>query len=109
MKKRRIVSSEKLYDAVEAGQLDKDIISKFGLEHRRAQPDEKTVKARRKQRLGTTSEQVNDPLKEKMQNLTVNKRGSLVIPRELVDMLGLDEGDTFNILKTDRGLSLRRK
>ena len=41
--------------------------------------------------------------------IKVNKRGSLVIPKKLVEHLGLKEGDEFTVRKSAAGLSLRKR
>jgi hypothetical protein len=38
----------------------------------------------------------------------VNKRGSLIIPKPLVDDMGFKEGDTFEARKTKAGVSLKK-
>ena len=37
----------------------------------------------------------------------VNKRGSLVVPKPIVDQLGVKEGDAFDATKTKTGLALQ--
>lgn len=41
--------------------------------------------------------------------VTVNKRGSLVLARALVERLGLKEGDAFTVEKVRGGLSFRSR
>ena len=38
---------------------------------------------------------------------TINKRGSLIIPKEIVDELGFKENDSFTVKKTKAGISLK--
>jgi len=38
----------------------------------------------------------------------VNKRGTIVLPKALVDDLGFQEGDSFEISKSKVGISLRK-
>ena len=40
--------------------------------------------------------------------VSVSKRGSLVIPKEMIAALGLKEGDTFHVRPTKAGLSLKK-
>lgn len=40
--------------------------------------------------------------------VVVGKRGSLVIPKALVEVLGLTEGDGFVVRKTKAGISLKK-
>jgi hypothetical protein len=41
-------------------------------------------------------------------NIHVNKRGSLVIPRELVDEMGFKLEDVFTVRKSKSGISLKK-
>jgi AbrB family looped-hinge helix DNA binding protein len=40
--------------------------------------------------------------------VVVGKRGSLVIPKALVEVLGLQAGDGFVVRKTKAGISLKK-
>jgi len=42
------------------------------------------------------------------QGILVNKRGSLIIPKELVQDMEFTEGDKFKIRKTKSGISLQK-
>ncbi len=104
MKKRRLVDSSKIIEAVESGQLDKKLISKFGLETvPKSKPrTSKTQKERGVSRIsgGTASEIKNE--------IKINERGSLIIPRETVEKLGLELGDIFLVQKAKSGISLKK-
>ena len=39
--------------------------------------------------------------------IKVNKRGSLIIPKPIVDQLGLQEGDAFDTTRTKTGLDMQ--
>ncbi len=39
--------------------------------------------------------------------IVVNKRGSLIIPKNLVDYYGLEEGQAFDVEKSKAGLSIK--
>ena len=39
----------------------------------------------------------------------VTKRGSLIIPKEVISELGFEEGDEFYVRQTAAGISLQRK
>ena len=45
---------------------------------------------------------------QKSTDLTVSKRGSLVLPRRIVDEMGFMIGDSFKVRKTKSGLSLKK-
>ncbi len=104
MKKRRIVDSSKLIEAVESGQLDRNLVSKFGIETSRTrklgskEAADKEKALRRRQGAGSG----------KNKKITVNQRGSLVVPREIVETLGFELGETFQVKKTNSGISLKR-
>lgn len=41
-------------------------------------------------------------------NVKVNSRGSLIIPKQIIDAYGLKVGDSFNVRKSKAGLSLKK-
>ena len=46
---------------------------------------------------------------KKVENkVSIKSRGNLVIPKELVDFLEIDESDTFEVTKSGTGLFLKR-
>jgi hypothetical protein len=104
MKKRRIVDSSKLIEAVESGKLDKKIIDKFGLKNVRTQKRGKAEARTRRRRTRREVDTAADALGE----IKINRRGSLVVPRPLVETLGLALGDVFRVRKTRAGIYLTR-
>jgi hypothetical protein len=46
---------------------------------------------------------------KRFNTITVNKRGSLIIPKDMVDTYGFGEGDTFSVRKTKTGVSLKKE
>jgi hypothetical protein len=44
---------------------------------------------------------------KKVKTVSVGKRGSIVIAKELVGSLGLEAGDKFSVRKTKSGLALK--
>ncbi|MBW1710714.1 MAG: hypothetical protein JRG97_14545 [Deltaproteobacteria bacterium] len=105
MSKRRIVESSKLIEAVETGQLDKKIISKFGLENARSKSrSERAV--RRRGRGVYNQKRLAASENEKL--IKINPRSSLIVPRELVEGLGYNEGDLFYVRKTKSGIHLKK-
>lgn len=104
MKKRRLVDSSKLIEAVESGQLDRKLISKFGLETaRKVKPRARKTEKERgvSRRRGATASKIKDVMK-------INERGSLVVPQETVEKLGFVLGDIFLVQKTRLGISLKK-
>ncbi|MEE9517690.1 MAG: hypothetical protein V3V52_11355 [Candidatus Adiutricales bacterium] len=104
MKKRRLVDSSKLIEAVESGQLDRELISKFGLETVRKQ-NPRTSKTEKERvvsrRRGASSSKIKNEIK-------INKRGSLIVPRETVEKLGFELEDIFLVRKIRSGISLKK-
>ena len=41
--------------------------------------------------------------------ISVNKLGNLIIPKALIEGLGIEEGDLFDVTKTSMGLALYRR
>jgi hypothetical protein len=104
MKKRRLVDSSKLIEAVESGQLNKELISKFGLEasRKRKPRDKKTNKD------GPVSKQGKNTASRVKKEITISARGSLIVPREIVTELGFELGDSFQVQKIKAGISLKK-
>ncbi|MBW2091326.1 MAG: hypothetical protein JRI34_04270 [Deltaproteobacteria bacterium] len=104
MPKRRIVDSSKLIEAMETGQLDKKIVSKFGFKPAKPskpqQEDglERSGRGRYGRKKRTASNEV----------IKINQRNSLVVPREMVEKLGYVEGDLFYVRKTKSGIHLKK-
>ncbi|MBW2061360.1 MAG: hypothetical protein JRI95_07315 [Deltaproteobacteria bacterium] len=108
MPKRRIVDSSKLIEAVETGQLDKKIISKFGLKtSRRPRSHSKNDLTKKgKARGGYTRRKKT--ASEISETIKINKRNSLIVPREIVQGLGYVEGDVFYVRKTKSGIHFKK-
>jgi len=104
MKKRRIVDSSKLIEAVESGKLDKKIYDKFGLKSVRFRKGGKIEAKTRRRR--TRQEIDSDAVA--LGEIKINRRGSLVVPRALVETLGLALGNAFRVRKTRAGIYLTR-
>lgn len=107
MPKRRKVDASIVIEAVKSGRLSKDTMDSYGLE----KPSRKshgrgagTRKARRRRDEVLLDEQGPDWFRD----VKVNKRGSLVLPRTLLEEMGFDLEDTFIIRKTKAGISLRK-
>jgi AbrB family looped-hinge helix DNA binding protein len=44
---------------------------------------------------------------KKVKTVGVGKRGSIIIPQELVESLGIDAGEKFTVRKTKAGIALK--
>ncbi|MDY6850597.1 MAG: hypothetical protein SV487_00765 [Thermodesulfobacteriota bacterium] len=107
MPKRRKVDASRVIEAVKSGRLSKDTMDTYGLE----KPSPKshgrgagTRKAGGRRREAGSDEQSADWFRD----VKVNKRGSLVLPRTLLEEMGFDLEDAFVIRKTRTGISLRK-
>ena len=109
MPKRRIVDHQKLIEMVEVGVKKRDIMKKFGLsslrqlkvayahalmQTNRAPAISKGRGLRKKRGIG--------------REVTVGKRGSLIIPTEMVFAFGIGKEDRFTVRKSKSGIVLRK-
>jgi hypothetical protein len=109
MPKKIKVDAAKLISAVNSGMTDKEILEKFGLKTRTqlkslyldALVAEGAVKSISSRTKSTNSDAAQEEIR-------VNKRGSLVVPRSLVEEMGFAEGDAFSARRTRSGVSLRK-
>ncbi len=102
MARRRKVDASKLIEAVKDGRLDKDVMDRYGVE---ARPKKDASGRRRRARRGSGPVNFFPFLDVE---LKINKRGSLVLSRSLMEELGFEEGDDFIARKTKIGISLRK-
>ena len=110
MPRKKQVNNEKLIKAVESGLPSKTIMEKFDIKTSAqlkslyldalvASGQAKGI-ASRSSRGGRTA--------RKTKEILVNKRGSLVIPRETVEEMGFQIEDLFVVRKTKSGVSLKK-
>ena len=100
MNRRRRVDASKVIEAVESGRLSQNVMDSYGLE-KPAPPGHKAKTGRRGRPAST------DPKETSYGEVTVNKRGSLVLPKSVVDQLELGEDDLFVVRRTKSGLLLK--
>jgi len=107
MPKRQEIDNIKLIKAVQDGLSTKDIKEAFGfttssqvkMAYLNAAMEQGIVPEIKDGRIGSKAEQ---------QEPTVNKRGSLIIPKETITQFGFNVGDTFIIRRTKAGISLKQ-
>ena len=99
MTRRRKVDASKVIEAVESGRLSRDVMDGFGLE----KPSPPAGRRRRGRRKSGEEPMTGIVLGD----VTVSKRGSLVLPRALVQELGLSEEETYIVRKTKAGIILK--
>jgi bifunctional DNA-binding transcriptional regulator/antitoxin component of YhaV-PrlF toxin-antitoxin module len=104
--RKKLVEHNALLQAVEMGLPQADIMKKFGI---------KTSAALEKAyfdalvALGKIQDVDKKRKLKKVDNkVSINGRGNLVIPKELVDSLQINKSDTFEVKKSGSGILLKR-
>jgi hypothetical protein len=108
MPKKKAIDGASLIKMVQDGVPRPEIMKKFKLKtstqltvaYAKAQMDAGKIPEIADGRGGGKSAPTNE--------VKVGKRGSLIIPKGMVESLGLGIGDTFIVKKTKAGLSLKR-
>jgi len=109
MAKRLSINSKALIKAVESGLPKKEIMNKFGIKNY-GQLKPLYIDALIKE--GKIKRIVNRKAKapaQKSKEIKVNKRGSLIIPKEIVAEMGFKIGSSFRIEETEIGISLKKE
>jgi len=109
MARKKTVDNMKLVKAVQDGSTTKELMDKFGF---------KTSTQAKMAYLNAAMEQGIVPeiksgkdgagIEQMSKETAVNKRGSLIVPKNLVMNMGFKEGDTFEARKTKTGISLKK-
>ncbi|MBW2092216.1 MAG: hypothetical protein JRI34_08865 [Deltaproteobacteria bacterium] len=108
MPKKKTVDAKKLIKSVESGLPKKEIMSQFGI---------KTPAQLKSLYLDALVEErkivgIKDGRLKRQRNtnqIIVNQRGSLIIPKEMVKKMGLKVGNNLKIRKTKAGISLKKE
>jgi len=111
MPKKKKVDAAKLIKGVEDQTPSKEIMAKFGF---------KTLAQLKTAYLDALTEKGKVPglvsargqaraADKKIKELKVSKRGSLVVPKEIIVEMGFQVGDSFSVRKTAAGVSLKKK
>jgi hypothetical protein len=108
MPKKRAVDAKSLVKMVEAGEVQSDIMKKMGFKtstqlkaaYMNALIETGKVSAIKGGRGAGKA--------DKAKALGVGKRGSIIIPKELVKSLGIGSEDKFTVRKTKTGIALKR-
>ena len=106
MPKKKTVNHDKLLKAIQAETPSKEIMDKFGISTS-AQLKSLYLDALVAKGLAAG---ITGRVKEEKagKTIVVNKRGSLVISRELVEEMGFKIEDAFSVRKTKSGVSLKK-
>jgi len=110
MPRKKKVNFDKLIAAVESDQPSKDIMAKFGIrtlaQLKSLYLDALTEKGVVPAIVSTRRTKAAPPQKSK--ELKVNKRGSMIVSREMIEEMGYRIGDMFSVRKTAAGVSLKK-
>jgi hypothetical protein len=109
MPKRKAVDPEKLIKAVQSGKPSTEIMKEFGIKTS-AQLKSKYLDAMVETGAvkGIAGTRGRGKRTDKSKIIRVNKRGSLVIPSEMVGSMGFKEGEGFAVWKIVAGVSLKK-
>jgi short-subunit dehydrogenase involved in D-alanine esterification of teichoic acids len=104
--RKKLVEHNALVQAIEMGNPKKEVMERFGY---------KSLSALKVAYLNAlialdkvTALNGQRKVKKVDNKVKVNSRGSLVIPKKLVDHLGLNESDSFKVEKNGSGLYLKK-
>jgi hypothetical protein len=111
MPKRLKVDPVKLVAAVESGTPSTKIMKQFNIKtigqlkslYVDALAEQGKIQGIKTSRRGRTPS-----AKPPAQGLVIGKRGSLILPREIIEEMGFKIGDTFSVRKSAAGVSLRK-
>ena len=105
MAQKKLVEHNSLLQAVEMGMTKDAIMEKFNI---RSMPELKVAYYDALVALDKIKDVKKGQKPKKVDNkVSINSRGSLVIPKKLIDDLDLGEMDTFKVVKSDSGLMLQ--
>ncbi|MBI9087439.1 MAG: hypothetical protein JEZ11_27870 [Desulfobacterales bacterium] len=106
MAKRKKIDETSLLKMIDDGTPQKEIMEKFGFKN------SSQLKVAYANALITAGKvpglKKSVATKAVDSTVSINNRGSLIIPKVLVDELGLGAGDTFTVRKSKAGLSLKK-
>jgi hypothetical protein len=101
MARRRKIDATKVIEAVESGRLSKAVMDSYGLE----KPTPPSGRRRGGAKRGEGS--VTTVTSSVLADVTISKRGSLVLPKALVEELGFKLDDAFVARRTKVGIILK--
>ena len=103
------IDSQQLIKMISSGSPQKEIMDKFGI---KTSTQLKVAYANALMDTGKVAEIESGRAsgkKEISRDISVGKRGSLIVPKDLVSELGFQEGDSFTVKKSRAGISLSKK
>ncbi|MBW2062905.1 MAG: hypothetical protein JRI95_15290 [Deltaproteobacteria bacterium] len=110
MPRKKTVNASALIKAVESGLPSREIMAKFGV---KTSAQLKSLYLDALAEKGKVKGIISRSIKKgrsakKLKEIKVNKRGSLVVPREMAEEMGCKIGETFSVRKTRAGVSLKK-
>lgn len=109
MPKKKKIDEKKLIKAVEDGMTSKEIMAKFGFstlaQLKSFYLDALTGEGKVPSITFARGKAAAPAGKSKL--FKVNKRGSLIVPKEMIETMGFKIGDSFSVRKTVAGISLK--
>ena len=107
MANKKVVDEKKLLKVIDSGVSQAEVMEKFGFNTSTQLKVAYANALMNAGKVATFKKEV--PVKKVVDiEVKVNKRGSLIIPKVLVDKFKLSEGDTFTVRKSQVGLSLKK-
>ena len=106
MPKRKKIDTKLLIEMVEMEFSTSDIMEKFGF-GTKAQFQNHYLNALMAEGKVPAISTKRGPRKAATPKITVNKRGSLIVPKNIVSDMGYSEGSRFVFRRTKAGISLR--
>ena len=110
MPKKKEVNADKLIKAVESGKPSTEIMEKFGFKTsaqlKAAYLDALVEKGMAQEIAG--GRRGKSKAVKKANEVKVNKRGSLVLTKDMVNEMGFSVGELFKVRKTKTGVSLKK-
>ena len=110
MPRKLKVDKNKLVKEIESGRSSKEIMSEFGIKtlaQLKSLYVDALMDAGKVPELKTARRSSAEPRKNSKE-LKVNKRGSLVVSKDLIEEMGFQVGDTFAVRNTAAGVSLKK-
>ena len=102
------IDSQQLIKMIDSGSPQKEIMVKFGI---KTSTQLKIAYANALMETGKVAgikTERTSGKKEISRDISVGKRGSLIVPKDLVSELGFQEGDSFTVKKSKAGISLSK-
>ncbi|MEW6267346.1 MAG: hypothetical protein AB1641_30095 [Thermodesulfobacteriota bacterium] len=110
MPKKKIVDASRLVESVESGRSSSELMAEFNI---KTIGQLKSIYVDSLAALGRVPVIVTGrhSRKDKVSDskeIRINLRGSLIVPRGLIETLGFQTGDNFSVRKTAAGVSLKK-